>query len=318
MKERRPRLRGLHDWLPLAVVGVVAAVSWAVFLGGGLRSVLGWLALQLAVPLFALVLFLFTLVRTIRTRRGLARLLATIVISVVGLWPAAWLVGFGTIAYPYDLAKTTPSATVRLPTDVPMHVIWGGDDVKHNHHATLPDQRWAYDLAVEPTLVSSTRLEDYGCWGVSVVAPTSGKVHVAHDGEPDHVPGELSNESRVPVGNHVVIALSTGGFLVIAHLRDGSVRAREGESIAEGAPIGACGNSGNTSEPHVHIHVQRQDPRGRPIHFSEGLPLFFRDHDGAPMPLGGIDVVDGRAIATGAVIRHVGHVGSPATAATLR
>src|SRR5690606_8611537 len=151
------------------------------------------------------------------------------------------------------------------------------------------DQRWAYDLAVEPTLVGSKRLEDYGCWGVPVVAPVSGTVHGAHDGEPDHVPGEASNDYRAPLGNPVVLSLASGGYLIVAHLRNGSVVVRAVDHVTEGAPIGACGNSGNTSEPHVHIHAQRQDPEGRPINFSEGLPLLFRDHDGKPMPSGGIE-----------------------------
>jgi hypothetical protein len=62
----------------------------------------------------------------------------------------------------------------------------------------------------------------------------------------------------------------------------------------------------NTSEPHVHIHLQRQDPRGRPVNFSEGLPLFFRDHDGRPMPRGGIAWVEGKLRPTGDVVRHAG------------
>lgn len=299
---RRPVLA----WLPLAVVTLGGASTWAIFLGGGLRSVFGWLALQTLVPLAALALVVGTVAHAIWTRRGAARLAVTLALGLVGLWPAGWLVGKGTLAYPYRLASTSPSATVRLPTDAPMRVLWGGDDLEHNHHATMPDQRWAYDLVVEPALTGSERLEDYGCWGTTVVAPVSGTVHLAHDGEVDHVPGKPSNELRAPLGNHVAIALPAGGFLLIAHLQKGSVVAREGEAIEEGAPIGACGNSGNTSEPHVHIHAQRQDPRGRPVNFSEGLPLFFRDHDGAAMPLGGADVVDGEPVATGAIVRHLG------------
>lgn len=306
------RLRPIAGWLPLVVVVGGAAATWGIYLGGGIRSIFAWLALQTLVPLAALLLVIATLARAIWTRRGVPRLALTLMLGLVGLWPAAWLFGHGVMTYPYRLATTTPSATVRLPTDAPMRVLWGGDDLEHNRHATMPDQRWAYDLVVEPALTKSSRLEDYGCWGTAVVAPVSGKVHLAHDGEEDHVPGRPSNELRAPLGNHVVLEWPSGGFLVLAHLRKGSVVAREGETIEEGAPIGACGNSGNTSEPHVHIHAQRQDPRNRPVNFSEGLPLFFRDHDGAAMPLGGADVVDGNPIATGAIVRHVGRASATA------
>lgn len=304
-EEPRP-VRALLSWLPLFLLGIVTAVAWAGFLAGGFRSIFAWLALQAAVPLLAACILLATIVRTIWKRRKFGRLAATSALAAFCLWPAAWLVEVGNIAYPFHLGEVEPTATVRVPTDTPMRVFWGGDDLAHNRHASFPDQRWAYDLAVDPVLTGSTRLEDHGCWGVPVVAPISGVVQVAHDGEPDHEPGQPSNDRNNPLGNHVAITLSGGGYLVVAHLRKGSVVAREGEAITEGAPLGACGNSGNTSEPHVHVHAQRQDPRGRPINFSEGLPLFFRDHDGAPMPSGGVDVVNGRAVPSGDVVRHVG------------
>jgi hypothetical protein len=200
---------------------------------------------------------------------------------------------------------------VRLPTDAPMRVVWGGDALHGNQHASFPDQRWAYDLAVEPVLGRSSRLEDYGCWSVPVVAPAAGRVVLAHDGEPDETPGALSGRVKAPFGNYVGIELPEGGFLIVAHLQQGSVAVREGSTVAEGAPIGRCGNSGNTSEPHVHMHLQRQSPRGkrgddRPANLAEGLPLFFRDHDGAPMPAGGVEVANGKLRPLGPVVRHVG------------
>ena len=100
-------------------------------------------------------------------------------------------------------------------------------------------------------------------------------------------------------------------YLLIAHLKPGSVLVRAGDRVREGQPIGLCGNSGNTSEPHIHIHHQRQDPKGRPINFSEGLPLYFRDHDGAAMPEGGVEVRGGKIALKGAVIIHGGYSGRP-------
>lgn len=298
--------RALLGWLPFALLAVATFVGWRAFVGGGMPSVLGWLALLSAVPALALVVGLGTIIRTARTQRNAPRFVATMLLAAFCLWPAGWNVGIAAIAFPIPKDRAMPAATVRLPTDAPMRVLWGGDDLAHNQHAMFPDQRWAYDLGIAPVLVGSKRLEDYGCWGVPVVAPASAKVHIAHDGEPDQEPGTLSSDPAHALGNHVVLELASGGYLVLAHLRRGSVVAREGEPIAEGAPIGACGNSGHTSEPHVHLHAQRQDPRGRPVNYAEGLPVFFRDHDGAPMPEGGIAIVKGRATATGAVVRHAG------------
>jgi hypothetical protein len=153
------------------------------------------------------------------------------------------------------------------------------DSARRDYHAALPDQRWAYDLLVAPNLLGSSRLQDYGCYGVPVLAPTGGLVTLAHDGEPDEVPGTESNNSTAPFGNHVAIQLGgTGTYLVIAHLKPGSVAVEEGQTVEEGQLIGECGSSGRTSEPHIHIHHQRQDPTVFPINFAEGLPLAARSY----------------------------------------
>ncbi|MDO9121364.1 MAG: hypothetical protein Q7U31_06235, partial [Anaerolineaceae bacterium] len=77
------------------------------------------------------------------------------------------------------------------------------------------------------------------------------------------------------------------------------------DAVTEGQVIGACGNSGNTSEPHIHIHHQRIDPEVWGVGYGEGLPLFFRDHDGPPMPEGGYEVVDNMAVPLGPVVTHL-------------
>lgn len=142
-------------------------------------------------------------------------------------------------------------------------------------------------------------MEDSSCFGVPVVAPVSGLVTVAHDGEPDETPGVLSNNFEALAGNHVVIQLETGTYLVIAHPKKGSAIVTTGQTVEEGQTIGECGNSGNTSEPHIHTHHQRQDPTVFPINFAEVLPLYFRDHDGVPMPVGGGRLEGDTVTATG-------------------
>jgi hypothetical protein len=229
-------------------------------------------------------------------------------VGFLSLWPVLWNFGIATFRFPYALERTRPVVVGRLPSNVPMRVAWGGDDLRVNHHAASPDQRWAYDFIVEPAFLGSPRLADYGCFGVPVVAPVSGVVRVAHDGEEDRVPtpGKHEINFTAPLGNHVAIAHEEGGYVLVAHLKRGSVVVRQGERVAEGTPIGACGNSGNTSEPHIHVHAQRQDPTGRPLNFSEGLPLFFHQHDGEAMPVGGVRTENGKKIALGAMVRHVG------------
>ncbi len=128
----------------------------------------------------------------------------------------------------------------------------------------------------------------------------------AHDGEPDMIPGAISNNVQMPTGNHIALKLETGTYLIIAHLKPGSVLVKAGDMVEEGQIIGQCGNSGNTSEPHIHIHHQRQDPNFYPVNFAEGLPLYFRDQTGAPMPEGGLRMEDGKPVAIGVTVQHIG------------
>jgi len=133
----------------------------------------------------------------------------------------------------------------------------------------------------------------------------SARVHYAVDGEPDETPGKLSRNIKNPAGNAVVFALESGTYLIVAHLKPGSVLVHAGDWVEEGEPIGQCGNSGNTSEPHIHIHHQRQDPKGRPINFAEGLPLYFRNQDGPAMPQGGVEVRDHKIFLVGAIVTNL-------------
>ena len=290
--------------IPMTIMLLALGILITFFLMGGLRKITAWYLLQIIPPVLGLISLIAILIYAVVKRRRSRLLIITTLIAFISMLPAILLVS--PIAFPASLELTIPSATVRLPADVPLRVAWGGNSIETNYHAAAPDQRWAYDLLVEPYLTGNSQLEDYGCFGVPVVAPVSGLVVGARDGEPDEVPAITSNNVLAPTGNHVFIQMDTGTYLVIAHLKQGSVRVKTGENVEEGQVIGECGNSGNTSEPHIHIHHQRQDPTVFPINFAEGLPLYFRDHDGAPMPVGGIKVEGDRIIATGDVVQHIG------------
>ncbi len=300
------RFRTVLRWVLPVVLAVVLLPSWILFFSGGMRAVYGWVALISAGQLLAPLSMLALIVHAIRKRRFSRPMRVTLGLALLALWPALWGFGMLMMTFPYDLDRSEPSATVRLPSNQTLRVAWGGDRLATNQHAMTPDQRWAYDLVVEPAMHRSENLEDYGCYGTPVVAPVSARVHYSTDGAPDHTPGAISMDFANPSGNVVVLALETGTYLVIAHLKPGSVLVEAGDEVREGEAIGSCGNSGNTSEPHIHIHHQRQDPRNRHINFSEGLPLYFRDHDGPAMPEGGLEVSNGRITLTGATVRHSG------------
>lgn len=74
-------------------------------------------------------------------------------------------------------------------------------------------------------------------------------------------------------GNHVTIRLADSRtFVALAHLRSGSIRVSVGQDVAEGQQIGNCGNSGNSTQPHVHVQVMDSaDPS-----VARGVPMTFR------------------------------------------
>ncbi len=300
------RFHSIVRWVLPVLLAVVLAPAWALYLSAGFLAVIGWVALITAGQLLAPLSLLVLLVHAIRERRFSRPMQATFALAALTFWPGLWSVGILPMTFPFRLESSSPAATVRLPSNETLRVGWGGDRVETNYHAAYPDQRWAYDLLVEPAMHGSEMLKDYGCYGTPVVAPVSARVHHARDGAPDEVPGNASMNFKNPIGNTVMLELETGTYLVIAHLKPGSVLVRTGDEVVEGEQIGECGNSGNTSEPHIHIHHQRQDPKNRPLNFSEGLPLYFRDHDGHPMPEGGLEKRDGKLVMTGAIVQHVG------------
>ena len=299
------RLWRILRLIPISIMLLSFGIILIMFLMGGMIKISAWYLLQFIPPLLGLVSLIALGIYAVVKRKFSRLFIATSIVTLLSLAPA--LMMLKTVAFPAALKNTEPSVTVRLPADVPLKVAWGGDTIKTNYHAVAPDQSWAYDLLVEPYFTGSDKVDDYGCYGVPVVAPISGLIVKAHDGEPDAIPGSASNNYTAPTGNHVVIQLQeTGTYLVIAHLKPGSVTVKTGETVVEGQVIGACGNSGNTSEPHIHIHHQRQDPSVFPLNFAEGLPLYFRDHDGDPMPVGGIEINGDIVTAIGDTVQHIG------------
>jgi murein DD-endopeptidase MepM/ murein hydrolase activator NlpD len=145
-----------------------------------------------------------------------------------------------------------------------------------NYHVVIPDQRWAYDLLVTKSGMSfqgdGTRLDDYYVYGRAVFAPAAGVVVEVRDSEPDAEVGHW--QLRRASGNHVIVRVASNEFLFIAHLQRGSIAVAPGERVRAGQPIGRVGNSGNTSEPHLHLHLQDTPTP----YLGEGIPLYFRTY----------------------------------------
>jgi hypothetical protein len=111
---------------------------------------------------------------------------------------------------------------------------------------------------------------DYYCYGLPVLAPTVGTVYTTSDGDPDMPIGVLGG-GKDACGNQVVLEVAPDQFLFICHLQPSSILVNKGDHVMTGHVLGRIGNSGNSIEPHLHIHLQD----GPKLHFAEGIPLYF-------------------------------------------
>lgn len=190
------------------------------------------------------------------------------------------------VAFPSDKLDYVPRVRLRLPVEGEWTVFWGGRTVEENRHAATEDQRFAYDLLVLKDGAShvgdGVRNADYRCFGRPVLAPAGGRVVAAVDGIEDNEPG-IMNPDR-PLGNHVVLDHGHDEFTFLAHFQEGTVAVEVGDVVEEGEVLGRCGNSGNSSEPHLHVHLQNTPTFGR----GQGLPGVFHDYvaDGAVVESG--------------------------------
>ncbi|MDH6137856.1 hypothetical protein P3T37_007291 [Kitasatospora sp. MAA4] len=162
--------------------------------------------------------------------------------------------------------ETTAVPLAQFPLRGSWYVVQGGGRGL-NHHFGIAEQRGAVDLLqVGPTGTrgSSQHLESYRAYGEKIYAPCAGRVVAAVDGIEDQQPGVVRYGPLY--GNHVFI--DTGDALVkLAHLRPGTVAVTTGQQIEAGCLLGEVGNSGNTSEPHLHLHAER-DGQGLELRFA--------------------------------------------------
>lgn len=201
------------------------------------------------------------------------------------IWRSHWtrlvsLVAFGA-ALAYIVTGLMPPAQMRglaFPLKGGRFMIaHGGGIGLLNHHAGHRQQHYALDIGAlnaagfRASGILPKDLDRYAIFGAAVVSPCEGEVTAARDGLPDLVPPQMDPQN--PAGNHVV--LSCGGLKVeLAHLQQGSVGVEPGQRVAIGDAIGRVGNSGNTSEPHLHIHaVDPQTEAGVAISFRGRFPV---------------------------------------------
>lgn len=183
-----------------------------------------------------------------------------------------------------DLPNEADSAYLNYQTktelELPFYeewwVFWGGRSVKENYHAATKEQRFALDIVQRVNgsthKGNGSKNEDYYCFGKRLNAPGSGKIITVVQDIHDNIPGQFNRE--IPEGNHIVIDHENGEFSMLAHFKEGSIIVSIGDMVLKGQELGKAGNSGNSSEPHLHYQLQTN---AEPFK-GEGLPAQFLNY----------------------------------------
>jgi Peptidase family M23 len=260
---------------------------------------------------------------------GLAALAALMVAAsfwplVPGGWPgwlawlawAAWLAAFGLLLRAGTLHR--PPVVVQPPVGGRWLAVNSPARRVPSHGVQAYGQAYAIDLVFDPPgggrpgmswWPPARRPAEFPGFGQPVLAPADGVVVRVHDAERDHwsrtsplallylftveLAREFFGPSRI-LGNHVVLDLGDGTYALLAHLRRRSVRVRPGQRVTAGQPLAECGNSGNTSEPHLHFQLMDHPSVLR----AAGLPVRFRPGGGpAVLPATGQHLLAGEPAA---------------------
>lgn len=172
-----------------------------------------------------------------------------------------------------DSSSYKTKTSLILPFKGTWIVCNGGRDASKNNHRDADgngpkDQMFAYDFTREHK-GEGKNLEDYSAFGSEVIAPADGIISQVINGSMD-VPIGQSDIYVVP-GNSVVIDHGNGEWSMLAHFKFNSIKVKIGDKVKRGDLLGLCGNTGNTSEPHIHYQLQNN---ALP-HKATGLPAQF-------------------------------------------
>ncbi len=151
---------------------------------------------------------------------------------------------------------------MKLPFKGEWNVTWGGDTKEQNYHVESVAQKNAFDILIKDKNGSTHKgtgatNEDYYAFGKELYAPCDGEIVLVVDGIKDNIPGNL-NPIYVP-GNTVIIKTAIGEYVFFAHFKQHSIVVKQGQKVSTGELLGLCGNSGNSTEPHLHFHLQNDE-----------------------------------------------------------
>jgi hypothetical protein len=181
----------------------------------------------------------------------------------------------GTFKYP--LAQST------IILQLPVYGTWLAANAGHqkwvNYHQNYRPQFFAIDMV---KLNDAGRFfenegndsNDFYTFGDSIFAPANGLIYAISDNHPTQ-PIYQGVDSINPAGNYIQIKIGLNQHLFLAHLKAGTIKVGVGDTIKVGTFLALAGNSGNTSYPHLHLHIQNSAILNDSS--ATGLPFIFNN-----------------------------------------
>ena len=248
---RRPR-QPLAGWLATLVLAA-GMVGFSV-----LASPWGWFGvpLRFVIALLFLVAFVMSLRRPPQPDATPTSPFRILLMVLIGLFFAATAVGV------LSAYSVPPGAIdVGFPLAGGTYIVGqGGSGPAANIYAQDPAQRYAVDLmklnraGMRARGIYPDDARAYAIFGQPVVSPCDGVVFATMDAFPDA--SRISLNTKNPAGNHVVVRCGDVD-VTLAHLQRGSLAVGAGARVTRGTPLGRVGNSGNSTEPDLHVHAER-------------------------------------------------------------
>jgi hypothetical protein len=196
------------------------------------------------------------------------------------------------VRLPYNAPGGTP--IYQHNSAGPFRWHWGnGIGGTHFTAHSYPEHRYSYDLGVfdengrsfkDPAKLDQN--DNYYAWGQDVIAMLAGRVMFIADGFEDNFGNVANPESK---GANVVVIHNNKMdiFQFYAHFRKGKIVVKVGDSVSAGDKLGVVGNSGGSSEPHLHVGISQRDANG----FLRSLPMSFNKiRNGAGRVVSGVPV----------------------------
>jgi hypothetical protein len=268
--ERHSLLHGKDVWYSktlkilfgLSMLLTIIYAPFYVFIGSTFRAIipnfLNNLLVTTTICLAGLELFLaFSISKKLKEKTYKKIILTIIVVIMLPL--SIYLTIYIPAMFTYPAANE--SITIELPVSGKWMAKHAGSSELVNYHCAYKAQMYDIDIVKinddrEFFTAAGNQLLDYYTMGASIFSPVDGTIINIVDSLPNADITFMPMDTINPAGNHVVIEFEPDRYIFLAHLDKQSVKVNIGDQVNTGDLIGKAGNSGNTSWPHLHLHIQ--------------------------------------------------------------